>query len=749
MSQSTPSLLPAFSFAPLPAQGRSTFAKTLAFLPPLLMAGSFGARAAEPVQPKDKNNDDTNGAAVSLPELEVKAAKQNELSSPKFTAPLLDTPQTITVISREVFEQQGATTLRDVLRNTPGITFQAGEGGTANGDQMTIRGFSAANDILLDGVRDAGTYTRDAFNLEQVEVAKGPSSTNTGRGATGASVNLVSKTPKLDTFHTGTIGVGNADYRRATIDLNQDLSANSPIPGAAFRINGLWQESSVPGRDIVENKQWAVAPSLAFGLGTASRLTLSYFHAEQDNIPDYGIPWVPTTFTDPSVGQPGDKPNVDQSNWYGLVDRDYEKVINDTATVNFEHDFTPDVKLSNLTRVGITDRDSVITAPRFVDTTGVATTDIRRSDWKSRDQVDKIYANLTNLSIDQETGPLLHHISTGIELSRETSDNHDRDYPGGTLFPDTDVFNPNPYDPFNAPLIRNGDVASTTADSIGLYLLDTVELSEKWQVNGGVRWDRFDIDYTAFNGTNYQKVDEVFSYKGGLVFKPRPNGSIYVGFGTSFTPSGNGLTISGRALGPGGSIPAPEEARSTEIGTKWDLFQGRLSLSGALFRTDKINAQTTDPLTGDVYTSGDQRVQGVELGASGFITRHWNVFAGYAYQHSEVLDSLNATEIGSALARTPEHSFNFWTTYAFPFGLTLGGGGQYSSEVDRSTTTQNQVVPSYWIYNAMASYEVNEQLTFRLNVNNLLDEEYVDRVGGGHYIPGATRSITLTAIFNF
>jgi len=168
-----------------------------------------------------------------------------------------------------------------------------------------------------------------------------------------------------------------------------------------------------------------------------------------------------------------------------------------------------------------------------------------------------------------------------------------------------------------------------------------------------------------------------------------------------------------------------------------------------IFRTDKTNARTTDPLTSAVTLAGDQRVQGVELGASGLLTENWGIYGGYAYMESEILDSANATEEGSALSRVPENSFNIWTTYRLPFGLTLGAGAQFMDEVDRSTTTQNQIVPSYWIYNAMASYEVNKNLTLRLNVNNLTNEAYVDRVGGGHYIPGPTRSFVLTAIFAF
>ncbi len=265
-----------------------------------------------------------------------------------------------------------------------------------------------------------------------------------------------------------------------------------------------------------------------------------------------------------------------------------------------------------------------------------------------------------------------------------------------------------------------------------------------------MRWDRFSVDYynlTAPPGpvaTRLSRTDEMLSWKTGLVFKPRPNGSVYFGYGTSFNPSAEGL-----ALTTATALLEPEESRSAELGTKWDFFRNRLSLNAALFRTDKLSARTTDPLTSAISLAGDQRVQGIELGASGLLTENWGIFGGYTYMESEVLNSANATEEGSALSRVPENSFNLWTTYRLPHGLTVGAGAQYVSEVDRSTTTQDQVVPGYWLYNAMASYEVNKNLTFRFNVNNVLDEAYVDRASGGHYIPGPARSFVFTAIFAF
>src|SRR5262245_47612217 len=212
-------------------------------------------------------------------------APEAVISSPKYTQPLRDTPQTLVVIPQSVLQDQGATTLRDALRNTPGITLTAGEGGTAPGDNLLIRGFSARNDVYIDGARDTGVVSRDTFNVEAVEVAKGPSSVTAGRGSTGGSVNLVTKTANLQNFASGRVTAGNADYKRTTLDVNRRLGET-----VAFRLNGMWQDAGVPGRDEVTQKGWGFAPSVGFGLGTRTDLTISYQHLQQNNLPDYGLP---------------------------------------------------------------------------------------------------------------------------------------------------------------------------------------------------------------------------------------------------------------------------------------------------------------------------------------------------------------------------------------------------------------------------------------------------------------------------
>lgn len=677
-------------------------------------------------------------------EIQVRGAEEfvavtgpTRVDSPKLTEPLRDIPQTITVIPASVIAEQNATTLRDVLRNVSGITFQAGEGGTPAGDQLTIRGFSARTDMFIDGVRDFGGYSRDSFNLEQVEVAKGPSSSLVGRGSTGGAINQVSKVPTLRPSAEATIGAGNSDYVRTTVDMNQPIDALGP--GAAFRMNAMWTNADTPERDEVGGRRWGIAPSLAFGVGTDTRLSLSYFRLSQDNTPDYGIPWVPANTNPDLEAYQNSRPPVDRSSFYGLTARDFEDTDTDVATATFDKTFSGSVSLRNLTRWGRNVRDSVITAPRFA---SVNTSTVINRQLQSRDMEDGIIANQTNLTLRARTGALSHAITTGAELSHETSVNHART---GPTAPQTDLFNPNPADPYPGPITRTGAYTDGTANSSAAYLFDTVGIGSGWELTGGLRYDHFDVEaiQVAVDGLRVDRgrTDDLVSWRGGAVYKPRVNGSIYLGAGTSFNPSAEGLTLTDATV----AVP-PEKTSTYELGTKWDLYRERLSVTGAYFWTEKTNARTpgVNPLDPPTVLDGEQRVQGVELGVSGSLSPRWNAFATYAHMTSDIVASNTAAEVGSALAYTPENTFSLWTTFTLPADITVGGGAQFMDSVFRNAVN-TAVVPSYWLLNAVASYEVNQFLTLRFNGNNLANEDYVDRVGGGHFIPGPGRTVSLSA----
>jgi len=754
--------LPARQLKALQRSGRLS-PTALALANTIMLAGAAHAQSTNqpPAGQSSTNAPSKLPAVVVTGEREpVSTYQPLRLSSPKYTEPLRDVPQTVTVIPRAVFEDQGATSLRDVLRNVPGISIQAGEGGVPAGDNLSIRGFNARTDMFIDGVRDFGGYSRDPFNLEQVEVVKGPASTYAGRGSTGGSINLSSKAPHLTRAFSATGGYGTDDFKRFTADFNQPLE--KLLPGAAFRINGMFNDADFPGRDAVTNQRWGVAPSLAFGLGTPTRTTLSYSHLEQNNIPDYGIPWVPGPSTTAGVvttylaglgdhiNQP---PPVDFKSFYGLRSRDYEKTGTDVLTANVEHDFNEKLSLRNVTRFGTTRRDSVITAPRFADVQAGAniTYDgtINRQ-IQSRDQTDTMLANQTSLRLEFVTAKVEHTLVPGFDYTRETSKNLLR--AGATST--TSVFAPGLNDPSPGAVTRNGGFAESAADTFGLYAFDTMKLGEKWQLSGGLRWDYFHLDYdsrsAALVPTETARTDSMVSWRSGLVYKPKPNGSIYFGYGTSFNPSAEGLTLGTGATAANNASTAPEQSQTFELGTKWDLFQNRLSLGVAVFRTEKTNARTEDPAdpTDVITLAGVQRVDGVEFSLAGSVTEQWKVFGGYAYMKSEVASSRNAAEVGAQLMNTPEQSFTLWNTFDLTPKLQLGGGAQFTDQRANSTTTPRWA-PGYLLYDAMVSYQVNQHVSLRFNIYNLTDENYIDRVGGGHFIPGAGRMAMLTASLKF
>ncbi|MES2597753.1 MAG: TonB-dependent siderophore receptor [Verrucomicrobiota bacterium] len=733
----------------------------------LVAAGSLSAQNATPVKPADQSTEDaTEIAEIVVEGTQDKVYKPDRVQTPKYTQPLRDIPQTITVVPKSVMQERGATSLRDVLRNVPGVTMQAGEGGVPAGDNMSIRGFNARTDMFVDGIRDFGGYTRDPFNMEQVEVSKGPSSSNAGRGSTGGSVNMVSKAPTLEASYLGDVGVGTNDYLRTTVDVNQPIGDHM-----ALRVNSVYHTASTPGRDHVEEERKGIAAALAFGLGSDTRLTISYFHMESEAQPDYGIPWVPapaatgvTIYPAGIADHVNDDPHVPYNSYFGLLDRDYEVIRTDIATVQFEHEFNDKWKLTNTVRVGQTVRDSVISAPRFqsivVDPPGplppTSTTYTGRINHQlqSRDQKDSIVAEQINLIGKFETGLLKHDLVLGGEFIYETSKNFARQATGA-IPTSPSVNNPNPNQTFTGKIFRTGAYTEAETVSLAAYVFDTISLGEHWQLTGGLRYDRFDVDYktvtAAGDATNLARVDDMVSWRAGLVYKPVENGSIYFGYGTSFNPSAEGLTLGTAANSANNLNLDPESNRTFELGTKWDLFQDKLQLTAAVFRTDKTNARTEDPANnGDtIVLDGKQRVQGVEFGFAGSITDNWRVFGGYTYLDSEVIESANPLEVGHEVLNTPKQSASIWTVYDLPHGFQVGLGAQFTDTRFSSNASTAREAPGFCLFDAMLGYEVNKNFTLRLNVYNLADEEYIDRVGGGHFVPGAGRSAMLTASYKF
>lgn len=674
--------------------------------------------------------------------VEVTDNGERVVSSLKNTAPLREIPQSVSVISKDVIEKQGATTLRDVLNNVPGITIAAGEGGAPAGDNLTIRGFSARNDIYVDGVRDLGPQSRDPFNLEQVEVIKGPSSSFTGRGSTGGTINLVSKLPNLRRSIGGSFTAGTDNTKRGTVDINAPITDS-----IAFRLNAMAHDSDFPGREVVENRRWGVAPSIMFGLGSNQRFAASYFYLQQNNLSDYGIPWVPVTNT--VLVDFRDRPApVPRNTFYGFKDRDREKLRSDLGTLRYEYDFNDHLQARNQFRYGYSRRNSIATPPRFNNNNSTLINREMRS-WITNDD---IVDNQTDLLYKFDTGNIRHTSVFGTSVSWERNQRVLRSAPNAT----TTLLNPNPDDIYTGVITTSPYVGDVTGKTYAAYFFDTINFNKYVDFVGGLRYDYFGVGGVSAATTglsNVRRIDRILSGRAALIVKPAQNGNFYVSYGTSANPSLEGLSY-----GAANTAIGPEKTFTYELGTKWDFFRKKLLVSSALFRVNKTNARTPGVNPGDPpqVLDGEQRVQGFEFSATGNITREWQLFAGYTVLDSEILKSNAAPtivngvpiyELGKELINTPRNSFNLWTTYSF--GKFYFGGGPRFVDKRYGNNINTRFVDSYWLVDLLASYQLTRNIDVRVNLNNLTDKYYIDRIGGGHIIPGAGRVVLVSTGFRF
>ena len=732
--------------------------------------------AADQQQPANLGTIDVNGHV-----------KKPAPVSPEFVAPLVDTPRAVTVIPQAIIEQTAASSLQDLLSNSPGITFGAGEGGQPLADRPFIRGQSSGNNIFLDGVRDTGGQQREVFNLEQVEVIKGPDAVYSGRGSGGGSINLASKSPKLNSFTNVGAGVGTDGYLRGTIDSNLPLGET-----AALRINLMGAQGDVPGRDAVDYDKWGLGLSLGAGLGTPSSMVFSYYHLTSDQMPDYGIPLftkIQSRTTDSGVL------DVPYSSFYGLKARDYLTNTVDAFTFKAEHRLSDFATIRNVSRYAETLNDYIVTNPGdggYVGRAADGTYWMKRGT-KTRWNPVSTLANVTDVYGRFATGSVKHSYDVGLELTRERNRNatYSTYTTSGAACPTglttvvgspptangaagagdcTPVYNPNPDDAWTG-VINRGPVSSNTTETIGVYANDSISLTERLILNLGVRWDQYSVEGVnavlgspsstagVWNVTGYTAVPkrtwEFTNYQVGLVYKPTENSSVYASWATSSTPptiaagDQNASGGTGTVDGVANVVLDPEDTESFEIGAKANVFHDRLALSAAAFQLTRKNALIlVEP---DRYRQeGEVEVKGFELGVSGNITPNWTVFGGYTYMDSEltkaakIFSGTPPVEVanplqGLPLANTPKNSASLFTTYRLLPKLTVGGGVYYTSKSFGGNQGgagggNNRIyAPSWTRLDLFAAYDLTDRASLQLNVKNATDEDYIIRTNGVHH----------------
>lgn len=739
----------------------------------LIALAAFAAPlSAQAQQATSANVQEKTKKEAELPEIKVQGTldvpfKADTSSSNKLVKPLLETPQMVSVIKKELLQEQGAYNLMDALRNTPGITMQLGENGnTAAGDTFQMRGFATQSSVFVDGVRDLGAITRDTFNVEQVEVVKGPAGADVGRGAASGYINLASKAAVMDDVTSGTASINSANNKRISADINRKMGDTT-----AVRLNVFKQDGGVAGRDQVESNGYGVAPAITVSLGQKSRAYFYSQHIRQNNVPDGGLPTVGLKGFYNATALLQNAPKVNSKNFYGSV-KDFEKVEADMATAKFEFDVNDTTVLRNITRYGQSSMKRIVTGINGLSAVGAPDTWTVARTRQGLDQSNEIIANQTSINSSFDTASLKHTVAAGVELLMERQNTNTMVLPTGTMIPAASIYQPNPYVSLPMP-VKNGASTEGQTKTVALYMFDAIDLNDLWQINTGLRYERYNtesrlvsLSTAAANpalpvGTlvpaKVTKSDDLLSWKLGAVYKVAKNGRLYGVVATSLTPPGSAnFSLSSAANNINGPMAEPQKASNLELGTKWDLLGKSLALTAAFYRTENANEIVqVDSVTNTFAQFGKRRVEGIEIGLVGQINPDWQVTAGAATMKTKILQGSSGNNSTGAVARwSPDLTATLWSSYKVTPSWTVGGGVRYTSEqkrvVNPALVLAEQNMPSIaanWVADAVVNYQFNPSLMLQLNVSNLTDKKYVNTLNnsGARYTQGAPRTFNLSA----
>lgn len=645
-------------------------------------------------------------------------------SATKTLTSLRDIPQSITVVTIEQIRDQLFSSLGDVVRYTPGVTAHQGEN---NRDQIVIRGVSSSADFFLNGVRDDVQYYRDLYNLDRVEILRGPNAMVFGRGGGGGVINRVTKQAGFAPFRELTLQGGSFNNKRIAVDLNQPFNDKT-----AFRLNGVY-ENFGSFRDFVSLERYGLNPTLTIAPGKQTKITLGYEYFRDYRTADRGIP----SFQ----GQPAD---TDISTFFGNPNDSYVRARVNLGSAVIEHQVGR-LNIRNGTQFGAYDRAYQNFVPGAVsaDKTAVAL-----SAYNNATKRFNVF-NQTDLIYGISTGRIRHTILAGTEVGRQLTDN----------FRNTGFFN-NTATSINAQY-ANPTISTpvtfrqnaTDADNhlrtniAAVYAQDQIDISRFVQVVAGMRFDRFDLQYhNNRNGENLRRVDNLVSPRVGVIFKPVIPLSIYGNYSVSHLPSSgdqfSSLTTITQQV-------KPEKFNNYEFGVKWDIRRS-LAFTTAVYRLDRKNTRATDPNDPTrIVQTGSQRTNGYEIGLNGVITRAWRLAGGYAYQDAFITSATTAARAGAQVAQVPHHSFSLWNNYQISSRLAAGLG--VINREDMFAAVDNTVTLSGYVRaDAAVYFALTERLRLQANIENLFDRKYyINADGNNNITPGSSRAIrvALTARF--
>lgn len=637
---------------------------------------------------------------------------------------LIDTPQSISILTKGLLDDTATTSIGDAVRYVPGVGTAQGEG---NRDTVVLRGNSSTGDYFVDGLRDDVQYYRDFYNIERLEALKGPSGMIFGRGGPGGVINRVSKQALLDgkSFVEVSALAGSWDQYRSTVDFNQALGATT-----AFRITALYEDSD-SFRDAVYIRRQGINPTFGWALSDQTTLRVGFEYFNDERIADRGIP----SFN----GRPF---KTDESTFFGDPDRSPTHSYVRAVTVALDHEFSGGTTLRNATRYASHDKFyQNVFAGGAVDPTGTTVPVSAYNQATDRENI----LNQTDVVFTFDTGPVGHTLLTGLELGRQETDNlrlTGSSTPVGiTPLGSVPVTNPR----YTGPLFFNASPTDadnhSVAENIAVYLQDQIQLLPKLQLILGARFDHFDVDLrNNTTATTLRSTDDLVSPRAGLIFKPVETVALYASYTLSYVPRAGEQLAS---LAANNASLDPEEFQNLEVGAKWDV-NTRLSLTAAAYQLDRSNQAIADPLAPTTLILVDgQRVHGIELGATGRLTEGWSITGGYAYQDGETREDNGTILSGTRIQQLPRHSFSLWNRYDFNPSWGVGLGVIYRDEIFASADTL-VTLPSFVRFDAAVFYRINDHLRAQLNIENLLDKDYYATAHNNNNItPGSPLAVRL------
>ena len=714
----------------------------------MLLMGSFGVHA------QTTNTTDVKSLTpVTIVEKAEESQGKDSLRATTTTIgkgkqELRDIPQSITVVTEKLVDDRNLDTLKDVLHNTAGVTFQPAEGGE---EDIRLRGFSLATsgDIFIDGMRDAAFYERDTFNNDRIELLRGSASMLFGRGSTGGAVNQVSKQPRAIDESELTTTLGSYNYRRVTGDFNIRTGED-----AGLRITAMATKADSNGAGSSIDKR-GMAAAYRFGIGTTDEFSVGLYTLRNDNGMNYGIRWIkPTSASATSTSTINEA--IAPNTYYGMAS-DYNKGGADYITASHTHRFQNDSELKTTVRRGVFTRDQRASAINYGTGTGInnfsdATVITRGNNNKIQD-LNATYAQ-SDFSTKFQALGVRHEVLAGVDLALEGKRVYAASALTPTAKPTTTVGTPS-----NGAWVDEGARRLTVssefaADNLGLYAQDLVQVAEHWKVLGGLRFDRMRGNYTTLNAAGittgaYQQTIGDWSQRLGVLYQPTALSSYHFSWGTSFNTSADTYSYSANSA----NTP-PEQSRNIELGAKLDSADKMYSTRFAIFQSTKYNERNTDPDSAatQFLLSGQRHTTGLEVDITGRITPKWEVFGSYMWMPDANIDVSNATGNGARQGErpglTPIHSGTVWTTYQFTPELRLGTGINFRGE-QSPATNPGFMAPAFATLDLMAEYAFSERYVIKGNVTNALNKLYADSLYTNFYIPGSGRNVqvTLTAKF--